>query len=331
MSNKDENAVREDIIDPDRPICDPHHHLWDHPGSTYLLPELLADTGSGHRIVSTVFVECMAMYRAGGEVALQPLGETEFVNGAAAMMSSGRYGEMRGCAGIVSFADLLLGADVGAVLDEHMRLSPRFRGIRHVAAYDPSPEVHTSHTHPPEHLYLHEDFRAGFAELDRRGLVFDAWSYHTQIGELADLAGAFPDTTIVLDHCGGPLGIGPYAGRQDEVFANWQQAIEELARCDNVVVKLGGLLMAVNALVEKGQASSDEVVAGTARYHHHCIASFGAERCMFESNFPVDNRGCSYAVLWNAFKKIAADYSAREQDYLFHDTAARVYRLADSP
>jgi predicted TIM-barrel fold metal-dependent hydrolase len=323
--------VPEDIIDPDRPICDPHHHLWDNAGNTYLLPALLEDTGSGHNIVSTVFVECMAMYRAGGEEARRPLGETEFVNGVAAMTSSGAYGEMRACAGIVSFADLLLGADVGAILDEHMRLSPRFRGIRHVAAFDGDPKIHRSHTNPPEHLYRREDFRAGFSELGKRGLVFDAWQYHPQLGELAELARDFPDTTIVLDHCGGPLGIGGYANRQDELFPAWRESIRELARCDNVVAKLGGLLMAVNGLVDKGEASSGAIVAATARYHHHCIESFGAERCMFESNFPVDKRSCSYATLWNAFKKLAAGYTAGEQDCLFYDTAARVYRLRESP
>lgn len=324
--------MTEDILDPQRPVCDPHHHLWDHPGNPYLLPELLADTSSGHNIVSTVFVECMSMYRASGDVALRPLGETEFINGVAAMMSSGAYGEIRGCAGIVSFADLQLGADVGAVLDRHVELSPRFRGIRHAAAFDASPAIRKSHVDPPEHLYLRDDFREGFAELGPRGLVFDAWLYHHQLSELTELARSFPDTIIVLDHFGGPLGIGPYAGRQDEIFPLWQEQIRLLAGCDNVYAKLGGILMAINGFLEQGRpAGSDAIVAATGRYYQHCIECFGVERCMFESNFPVDKRSCSYAVLWNAFKKMAASYSAGEQDWLFHDTAHTVYRLGDSP
>jgi predicted TIM-barrel fold metal-dependent hydrolase len=323
-------APTEDIIDPGRPICDPHHHLWDFAGSTYLLQELLADTGSGHNIVSTVYVECMSMYRQGGDAALRPLGETEFVNGVAAMMASGTYGPMRGCAGIVSFADLLLGADVGQVLDQHMQLSSRFRGVRHASAFDTSTAIRVSHSRPPQHMLSRDDFREGFAELGKRDLVFDAWLYHHQIGELVSLAKSFPGTTIILDHFGGPLGIGPYAGRQDELFPAWQADMRALAACDNVYAKLGGILMAINGFLEHERpASSDAIVNATARYYHHTIDCFGPERCMFESNFPVDSRSCSYAVLWNAFKKMAVQYSAREQDQLFHDTATAVYRLTD--
>ena len=229
MANDDWlKLVSEDIIDPERPICDPHHHLWDHPQNAYLLPELLADTGSGHNIVSTVFVECLSMYRGYGDNAMKPVGETEFVNGVAAMMASGNYGAMRGCAGIVGFADLLRAEAIGEVLDEHMRLSSRFRGIRHAAAFDASPDIRKSHVDPPEHLFLRDDFRAGFAELGKRDLVFDAWLFHPQIAELTALAHAFPDTTIVLDHFGGPLGIGPYTGQQDAIFPAWQQAIDSV-------------------------------------------------------------------------------------------------------
>jgi L-fuconolactonase len=326
------DLVREDIIEPDRPICDPHHHLWDNAENPYLLPQLLADTGSGHNIVSTVFVECSSMYRASGEKALQPVGETEFVNGAAAMMSSGYYGDIRGCAGIVGFADLMLGAEVGRVLDEHMRLSPRFRGIRHSAAFDPSPDIRKSHVDPPQHLFGREDFREGFAELGKRGLSFDAWLFHPQISELTALAQVFPQTTIVLDHFGGPLGIGPYAGKQDEIFPDWQRDIAALAACDNVYAKLGGVVMPINGYGFHKRAAppgSDEIVAATGRYYHNTIEHFGAERCMFESNFPVDKQSCSYPVLFNAFKKIAERYSADQQDRLFHDTAVEVYRLGE--
>ena len=210
--------ITEPIIEPERAICDPHHHLWDHERSRYLLDELLADTDSGHNIVSTVFVECGAMYRADGPEALRPVGETEFVNGVAAMSASGGYGNMHACAGIVGYADLTLGSAVGEVLDAHMAASPRFRGIRHAAGWHASPDIRNSHTNPTEHLLLDVRFRAGFAELAPRGLSFDAWLYHAQIPELTDLARAFPDTAIVFDHFGGPLGIGPYEGKREEIL-----------------------------------------------------------------------------------------------------------------
>jgi predicted TIM-barrel fold metal-dependent hydrolase len=326
--------VHESILEPDLPICDPHHHLWDHPTNRYLLDELLADTGSGHRVVSTVFVECASMYRARGREAMKPVGETEFVNGIAAMSASGRYGETRVAAGIVSFADLTQGAAVGDVLDAHMAASPRFRGIRHAAGWDASDDVRNSHTNPPQGLLLRRDFRTGFAELEKRRLSFDAWLYHTQIGELTDLARAFPGVTIILDHFGGPLGIGPYEGKRAEIFARWKEDIRALAACPNVVAKLGGLVMPVNGFGfhrNPRPATSDELVAATRDYYRHAIDCFGPSRCMFESNFPVDKQSCSYAVLWNSFKKIASGFSAAEKSALFHDTAARTYRVADAP
>ena len=322
--------VKEEILEPERPICDPHHHLWDHPGRRYLLDELLADTGSGHNVVATVFVECMSMYRADGPEATRPVGETEFVNGVAAMSASGRYGPTRVAAGIVSFADLTLGDRVGAVLDAHMAASPRFRGIRHAAGWDASDQVRNSHTNPPPGLLGDARFRRGFAELARRGLHFDAWLYHPQIPELTSLAKTFPDTPIVLDHFGGPLGIGPYEGRREETFASWQGAIRELAGCPNVVVKLGGLVMPINGFgFHRGErpATSSELVRATRDWYLHTIDCFDPDRCMFESNFPVDKASCSYHVLWNAFKRLAAGFSAADKAALFHDTAARVYRL----
>ncbi len=322
--------VTEDILEPELPICDPHHHLWDDSDNPYLLPELLADTGSGHNVVSTVFVECNSMYRAHGPEALRPVGETEFVNGVAAMSASGRYGNLKACAGIVSYTDLTLGADAGAVLDEHIRLSDRFRGIRHAAGWDASETVRNSHTHPPQSLYLQDDFRAGFQELASRGLSFDAWLYHPQIPELTDLARTFPDVTIIFDHFGGPLGIGPYAGKGDEIFAQWCVDAAELAACPNVYAKLGGIVMPINGFgwhKRATPATSDEIVAATGRYHRKAIELFGPERCMFESNFPVDKQSCAYPVLWNAFKKMAADFSAADKAWLFHDAAAAAYRL----
>lgn len=323
------SQVAEPIIDPDRPIVDPHHHLWDHERSRYLLDELLLDVRTGHNVVSTVFVECSAMYRADGPEAFKCVGETEFVNGVAAMGASGTYGPIRPCAGIVSMTDLT-DPSAGDVLDLHIRLSERFRGIRHAAGWDPDPGVRNSHTNPPEALYLRDDFRAGFAELDRRGLSFDAWLYHHQIPQLTDLARAFPNVTIIFDHFGGPLGLGPYEGKFDEIFAQWCVDAADLADCPNVFAKLGGLVMPVNGYglhLRDRPATSDEVVELTGRYHRKAIELFGPERCMFESNFPVDKASVSYPVLWNAFKKIASDYSADDQDRLFKTTAETAYRL----
>jgi len=281
-------------------------------------------------VVSTVFVECMSMYRADGPAAMRPVGETEFVGGVAAMSRSGRYGPTRVAAGIVSFADLTLGEGVGPVLDAHIAASPRFRGIRHAAGWDASDQVRNSHTNPPPGLYGDGRFRRGFAELARRGLSFDAWLYHPQIPELTSLARAFPDTTIILDHFGGPLGIGPYESRRKEVFTFWRSAIRELASCPNVVAKLGGLVMPINGFGfhrRARPATSAELVDATRDWHLHAIDCFGPARCMFESNFPVDKASCSYHVLWNSFKRIAAGFGAGDKAALFHDTAARAYRL----
>jgi len=325
--------VQEETIDPQLPICDPHHHLWDHPGSRYLLDEILEDTGSGHNVVSTVFVECASMYRGDGPVALRPVGETEFVQGIAAMSASGRYGHCRVARGIVSHADLTLGKDVGPVLEAHVAASPnRFRGIRHATGWHASDDIRNSHSNPTRGLMLDDRFQEGFAVLADMGLCFDAWCYHEQLDEFAALARSFPNARIVLDHFGGPLGIGPYAGRQDDVFRDWRDRISQLADLPHVHFKLGGINMKVNGFDWHKRATppgSDELVDRTARYYEHCIDTFGVDRCMFESNFPVDRESCSYNVLWNAFKKMTRTRSQQDRAALFHDTAARFYRLGE--
>jgi L-fuconolactonase len=323
--------VKEDALEPELPIVDPHHHLWDHPGSRYMLDEILRDTATGHRVLATVFVECMSMYRADGPEAMRPVGETEFVNGIAAQSASGQYGETRVAAGIVGFADLTLGAAVEEVLQAHISASPaRFRGIRHAGGFDASEDIRNSHTNPPANLYESKRFREGFGKLHGLGLSFEAWQYHPQLPMVTALARAFPDTTIVLNHFGGPLGIGPYEGRRAEIFAEWKKGITDLARCPNVVAKLGGINMPVNGFGWHHRPSpptSDELVAATRDYYLHSIEQFGPRRCMFESNFPVDRVSCTYGVLWNSFKKIAAGFTRDEKAHLFHRTAAKVYRL----
>ena len=327
------DLVPEEALDPELEICDPHHHLWWRPESKYLLDDLLEDTGSGHRVVSTVFVECSSMYREGESVALAPVGETEFVRGVAAMSASGGFGEARVAKGIVSFADLTLGSGVLEVLEAHQQAGAgRFRGIRHAAGWHESDAIRNSHTNPVQGLMMRDDFREGMSVLDDMGLSFDAWFYHHQIAEFVDLAQAFPNVTMILDHFGGPIGIGPYAGNLDHVFDDWKQSIGALADCNNVYFKLGGINMKLNGFEwhkRDKPPSSDELVDATAPYYEHCIDLFGVDRCMFESNFPVDKESCSYVVLWNAFKKMTAGKSASERQALFHDNAHRAYRLGE--
>ncbi len=332
--------VQEDIIDPGRKICDAHHHLFHYPNAKqpvkYMLEDVLADISSGHKVVSTVYAECGSMYRNQGPQVLRSIGETEFVAGVAAMCDSGTYANFetglltRVALGTVGFVDLTAGPAVGAALDKHMAITNRFKGIRHVSAWDASPEIKRSHTHPPKELLADKNFRAGFAELAPRGLSFDAWLYHPQIQELDDLAHSFPETTIVIDHFGGPIGIGPYTGKGAEVLADWKPLVKKLSKNPNVVAKLGGLLMPVNGFGFHKAAmppNSDTLVKTTREYYLHMIDCFGPQRCMFESNFPMDRLSCSYAVLWNSFKKLVADYSESDKNALFHDTANQVYRL----
>jgi predicted TIM-barrel fold metal-dependent hydrolase len=321
----------EAIIDPQRPIVDPHHHLWDRGGLRYLIEEMTDDIASGHNVVATVYVDCRSMYRAGGPEAFRPVGEVEFANGVAAMSASGGYGKAAICAGIVSHVNLLLGEGARPVLEAEIAAgNGRFRGIRHSSPWDADPEVAGIYAARPKGLLLDPTFRRGFACLAPLGLSFDAWLFHPQIGELADLARAFPDTRIVLDHCGGPIGIGSYANRRDEIFPVWKASIQKIAKCPNVVVKLGGLAMRLLGYDFHERAmppSSEDAAAAWRPYIETCIEAFGPGRAMFESNFPPDKGQCSYQVIFNAFKRIAAQYSDAEQTALFSKTATDFYRL----
>ena len=302
-------------------ICDPHHHLWEHPEKPYMTAELRADTDTVEEIVKTVFVECGSGYRTDGPEAFRPVGETEFV------VAADPDGFI---AGIVGFADLTA-PEIDDVLAAHVEAGDgRFRGIRHVNAFDASPDVRVSHTNPPEGLLGMEDFRRGFAALGRAGLSFDAWMYHPQLPELVALARAHPDVPIVLDHLGGPLGIGPYAGQRDEVLAWWRGPMAEIATCENVVLKVGGIGMAVFGMgwhKRPGGATAEELAAAWGEPIRWCIEQFGADRCMFESNFPVDKVSCSYATLWDTFRLISDGASPADEQALYHDTASRTYRI----
>ena len=320
----------EPILEPDLPIIDTHHHLWQRPNHRYLLDELLADLYTGHNVVATVFAECHSMYRADGPGAFRPVGETEFVAGIAAMSASGLYGSTRVAAGIVGFADLTLGDRAQEVLEAHMQASGgRFRGIRHSAAWDASPVIGNSRVDGP-HLLQQADFRPGLARLTALGLSLDAWVFHPQLADLVDLARAFPNTTIIVGHVGGVLGYGPYTGQKEAVFAAWKPRIAELAACPNVFMKLGGMMMRLAAFdygKEPLPPSSAQLADCWRPYMETCIELFGANRCMFESNFPVEKMGTGFAVLYNAFKRLAAGASAAEKLALFSGTARRAYRL----
>jgi predicted TIM-barrel fold metal-dependent hydrolase len=320
--------VEEEALEPELPIIDPHHHFWERRSWRYLLDELVADT-AGHNIRQTVFIECSSEYRADGPEELRVVGETEFVEAIANESATGNHGELRAAAAIVGSADLRLGAEVAAVLEAQQAASGRFRGIRHRAAWAP-PEALQRPSLEPEHLLLDPKFREGYAKLAEYEMTFEGWVYHTQISELTEIARAFPETTIVFNHLGGPLGLGPYAGKQDEVFEAWRPAVTELASCENVVAKVGGIQMPVNGFgweERERPPTSDELLEVNRRWYEHTIEVFGPERCMFESNFPVDRASCSYTVLWNQFKKLSAGYSASERASMFHDTAQRVYRM----
>jgi L-fuconolactonase len=325
----------EDIIEPDLPIVDPHHHLVERPETgRYLLPELLADTNSGHNIIATVYLEWLSMYRASGPTEIKPVGEVEFANGVAAMAASGVYGKTKVCAGIVGYADLALGGAVEKVLEAQIAAGGgaggRFKGIRYISATDPDQAEWGSPVSRPPGMLMQPKVREGFAKLAPLGLVFDSFMFHPQIGDLIDLARAFPQTPIVLDHVGGAIGLGRYKGKRDEVFAEWSGRIKELASCPNVHIKLGGLGMRVFGfdVHEQAEPPSSETLAGLWRpYIETCIAAFGPERAMFESNFPVDKGSGSYQVFWNAFKRIASGCSAGEKTALFSGTARKFYNL----
>jgi L-fuconolactonase len=324
--------VKEAILEPELPIIDTHHHLWDGRGGwVYLLPELLADLDTGHNIVATVFEECRSMYRADGPAEMRPVGEVEFVAGIAAMSASGGYGPIKVAQGIVGYADLALGGRVEPVLDALTRAGGgRLKGVRYSVGYDADPAIGNSRPDSAPHIYARPDVRAGAARLAAHGLVLDAWCYHPQLGDVIALARALPQLTIVMCHVGGVLGYGAYAGRKDEVHAAWRASMAELATCPNVSVKIGGMLnrgAALDFRQSLAPPSSEAWAAAWRPYVEPCIELFGAERCNFESNFPVDKMGTGYAVLWNAFKRITAGCSATEKLALYSGTAKRLYKL----
>jgi L-fuconolactonase len=321
----------EEILEPDLPIIDPHHHLWVRPNYSYLFPDLLADVGSGHKIHATMFEQAGSMYRDDGPEELKSLGETQFVCGVAAMSASGKFGPTRCIAGMVGYVDLRLGARAKGLIERHIAISDgRIRGVRNSSTWSDDPTLKPFASNAPQGLLLDKSFREGFAALVGLDLTFDAWMFQTQLSDVIDLARAFPQARIVLNHVGGPVAVGPYAGKRDEAFRVWRDKIKEIAGFPNTYVKLGGLGMKMPGFdfVDKPEPPSSQDLANAWRpYIETCIAAFGPQRSMFESNFPVDKGSCSYQVLWNAFKRIAAGYSADEKTALFSGAAKKAYRL----
>jgi L-fuconolactonase len=322
--------LKEDIIEPNLPIVDAHHHIWREPGNPYLLPDLMADVSSGHNIVATVFVQCNFSYRTAGPEHLRSVGETEHVEAmVAASAALGFTGRL--CAGIVAFADLTKPELIDEVLDAHLLAAPdRFRGIRQSASRDSNFPEGIVVRPAPAGMLRESNFRRSIRRIADRGLTFDAMIYHQQLDELTDLARAAERAEIVVDHFGCPLGIGPYRGRKCDVFDAWRRDIKELARCPNTKVKLGGLGMIICGAqyhLESAPPSSHVLAEAWRPMVETCIEQFGADRCMFESNFPVDKAMFSYSVLWNAFKRLSLNATAEEKADLFSRTASRAYRL----
>jgi L-fuconolactonase len=319
-------APAEDILEPELEIIDSHHHLWDN-YSQYLLPEFLADVGSGHNVVSTVYIECHSHYRTDGPEEMRPVGEVEFVADIAARNESA----CNVAAGIVGFADLTLGDRLEPVLEALIEAGQgRFRGIRHAGSYHPDPVIGNHQHASPQGLYRSAEFRQGLRLLTKMGFALDAIVYHPQLQEMVDLARACPDANIIMNHVGMPLGYGPYTGRHDEVHADWSKTMLDIAACENVTTKLGGMMMRLAAydyFKMPAPPSSAQLADYWRPYIEPSIELFGAERCTFESNFPVDKMGIGYAALWNAFKRLAAGASDAEKKALFSGTARRAYQL----
>ncbi len=320
--------VEEPILEPDLPIVDPHHHLWLRAGYTYLMPELAADLGSGHNIVATVFAECHSMYRQDGPESERSLGETEFVTGQAAMSASGGFGSGKACAVMFGNVDMTLGGNVEPLLEKNIVASGgRFRGVRYSTGWDADEKIRN--VAPEAGMLIDDRVKEAAAVLARMNLELDSWLYHPQLDEVAELADALPDLTIVLNHVGSPILGGPYRGKADEVFEDWSAKINRIGERENVYVKLGALPIRMPGF--EGDRSlppgSEEVADAWRPWIETCIEAFTPARSMFESNFPVQKRWCSYQVCWNAFKRIAESASDSEKRDLFAGAAARAYRM----
>ena len=332
--------VREDIIDPSQRIIDPHHHLWPktvagssnvrrHRLYNYMLEDFWEDTSSGHNVTDSVYIECSEFFWNSENEHFNPVGETEYIKGLAQLSLENT--KKTTISGIIGHANMLLGKDVNEVLERHLEIGGNlFKGIRHAGSWDPSDLINNSHHNPPKDMYLMKEFGEGLEILSGKGLIFEAWQYHHQLLQVAHLASNNPDLIIVLDHFSGPLGIGSYATIKEQVYKNWKKDLKELSQYKNVFAKLGGLAMPINGLgfeANPNPPTSDQFMALQRQFYLTTIDFFGSERCMFESNFPVDKYSVSYQVLWNAFKNLVKDFSETDKNNLFFKTASNVYSI----
>jgi len=321
-------SLQEEILEPDLPIIDPHHHLWMRNGYRYLIPEFMEDAASGHNIVSTVFAECHSLYRPDGPEAEKPLGETDFITGCAAMAANGAFGPAKACAAMFGRVDMTLGAAVRPLLEQHLeRSAGRFKGVRYSTGWDANERI--PNVTPNQHALVDPAALEAAGVLADMNLTLDVWLYHPQLSDVAALADKLPGLNIVLNHVGSPILGGPYRDKRDEVFADWKAGIADVAKRQNVYCKLGALpIRGPSFTGDKSlPPGSEEIAAAWGPWMQVCIEAFGPARSMFESNFPVQKRWSSYQITWNAFKRMAAGASADEKRDLFTGAAERAYRL----
>lgn len=320
--------TQEEIIDPLREIIDCHHHLWNRPDSRYMVDEFLRDAQDGHHVVQSIFIQCRTGYRHG--TLDSPALETTAI-AHATHASQGQASPVQVGAGIVGYADMRGGAGIAPLLDAHIQSGgDRFKGVRHIVAWADGPEFQVEGYPTAPGMMSSPEFEAALQQLAVRNLSFEAMVYHTQLDELAGVARTHADTRFVLNHIGLPLGIGAFSSRKEHAFADWRAGLRALAGCDNVYIKLGGMGMHMLGLAldsEPGPFASKRIADAYRPYVDECVSAVGANRCMFESNFPVDRRRCDYRTLWNAFKRIGSSYTEDEKHMLFSDTARRCYGL----
>jgi L-fuconolactonase len=338
VSSERRTIASEPALDPDLLIVDAHHHLHDRPGvehkigriGRFLVDDYVQLINSDHQVVATVCVEARVMYRADGPQEFKCVGETEFLNGQAAMAASGHYGPCRVGAGIVAYADLSLGDPVKAVLEAHIEAAPhRMRGIRYEGAWDEDESIVGWLFDCGPQVYADPKFLEGFRHLEPLGLSFDAFVLSPQVPDVEQLARRFSGTNIVFNHLGIPIGVGRHAGKRAEEFPRWREDVKALARCENVTVKLGGLgsfISAFPSYAADPPLSSTQLAEEWRPYVETAIEAFGAHRCMWESNVPTDASG-HFATVCNAFKRIVSRCSLDERQAVFAGTAARIYRL----
>jgi L-fuconolactonase len=312
----------ESAIDPKQLIIDAHHHLYERPGLRYLADSYCADIADCPGFRASVYVQAHSAYRVEGPEELRPVGETEFARG---VESNGRL-----CAGIVGFADLTLGDRLRPVLEAHIEAGAgRFRGIRHILCWDQDDALLNKAYPTTEDMIDRPEFKAGYAHLSRFDLTFDSWALFPQLSRVASLAKAFPNTPLIVNHCGGVVRINDYAKRGD-VFEVWRDGITALSQLPNVSIKLSGLGMALSGFDFEASPTSAVLARAWQPWVMHCLESFGSNRCMWGSNFPVDRRNYTFNAGLNAFKRLLATASPDEKDDVFWRTAARTYRL-DQP